>query len=184
MSTDSPLLEKFREKAEGLKFGIVAARFNGEFADALLKGVQSTLETAGVSAEDIETIRVPGSHEVPYAVSMLAETEEYDCLIALGVLIGGDTQHHIMVGTNTGLILQKIAVDSEIPVINGIIVAENREQAEVRCTGAINRGKEFAMAALEMAALNVQLSERLENLDSLSGEFPGGPADGPAIWKS
>ena len=100
MSTDSP--GEFKGEVAGLKFGIVAARYNGEFVNVLLENVVENLVEAGVDYSDIAQIRVPGSNEVPYTISMMAETEDFDCLIALGVLIGGDTQHHIMVGSNTG----------------------------------------------------------------------------------
>jgi len=182
MSTDSP--EEFKGEVLGLKFAIVAARYNGKFSDALLENIVNNLESAGVLPGDIETIRVPGSHEVPYAISMLSEIDEHDCLIALGVLIGGDTQHHIMVGTNTGLTLQQIAVESGIPVINGIIVAEDRGQAEARTSGSINRGREFALAALEMASLRKKLVERLNSYEPPGNEFLEEWEEGSDIWKS
>jgi 6,7-dimethyl-8-ribityllumazine synthase len=134
-------------------FGIAAARFNEALVDGLLASLQATLAQHGVKADRMTTVRVPGSHEVPYTMQRLADSGRYDCLIALGVLIGGDTNHHEMVGACVSSALQTVVLSSRLPVINGVIVADTRAQAEARCTGAINRGAEFALAALEMAAL-------------------------------
>ncbi len=182
MSTDTPAY--LPGEAAGLKYAVVAARFNGEFADSLLKNVVENLEAAGVSPDDIECVRVPGSHEIPFAISILAEIDEHDCLIALGVLIGGDTQHHVIVGSNTSMELQRISTDCQMPVINGIIVAENRQQAAARTSGSINRGKEFALAAVAMASLRKKLVERLNNVDPIANDFPEAWEEGSDIWKS
>ena len=131
--------------------GIVAARFNEELVEALLIRVQAGLAAAGVKPSRITVARVPGSHELPVAAHWLARRR--DVVIALGVLIGGDTNHHEMVGTSVSHAFQQVALTHGIPVINGVIVADTRKQAEERCTGRINRGAEFARAALEMAAL-------------------------------
>jgi 6,7-dimethyl-8-ribityllumazine synthase len=134
-----------------LRFGIVAARFNESLVDALLARVQAGLVAAGVPAKHISIVRVPGSHEVPWAVQALAGGR--DCVIGLGVLIGGDTNHHEMVGQSVSHALQQVALVTGVPVINGVIVANTLAQARTRCAGRINRGAEFARAALEMAAL-------------------------------
>ncbi|MCW5548850.1 MAG: 6,7-dimethyl-8-ribityllumazine synthase [Opitutaceae bacterium] len=139
-------------------FGVAAARFNAALVDGLLAAFRATLERHGVAAVRIEVVRVPGSHELPYAIQRLADSGEHDCLVALGVLIGGDTNHHEMVGASVSAALQTITLQSRLPVINGVIVANTRAQAEARCTGAINRGAEFASAALEMAALKRSFS--------------------------
>jgi 6,7-dimethyl-8-ribityllumazine synthase len=137
--------------------GIVAARFNGELVDALLDRVTAALRAAGVKPGKIAVVRVPGSHEVPWAVQVLAGRGRRDCVIGLGVLIGGDTSHHELVGRSVSQALQRVALDTRVPVINGVIVADTRAQAEARCRGKINRGAEFAAAALEMAALRRKL---------------------------
>jgi 6,7-dimethyl-8-ribityllumazine synthase len=81
-----------------------------------------------------------------------------DCVIGLGVLIGGDTSHHELVGRSVSQALQQVALGTGTPVINGVIVADTRAQAEARCRGRINRGAEFAAAALTMAALKRELA--------------------------
>lgn len=151
MSLDAPALTP----TDGSQFslGIVAARFNGELVDGLLRELQATWARHGVAADRVELLRVPGSHEVPVAVQLLADARRHDCIVALGVLVGGDTNHHELVGTSVSHALQAIATASRIPVINGVVVADTRAQAEARCTGPIKRGAEFAQAALEMAAL-------------------------------
>lgn len=133
--------------------GIVAARYNPALVDALLHTVLERLTAAGVKEKRITVVRVPGSHEVPVAAQWLAGGRKRDCVIALGVLIGGDTNHHAMVGQSVSHALQQVALTSGTPVINGVLLADNLKQAEERCLGAINRGAEFARAALEMAAL-------------------------------
>jgi 6,7-dimethyl-8-ribityllumazine synthase len=135
------------------KVGIVAARFNEELVDALLARVGAELQSAGVKARSTTTVRVPGSHEVPWAAGRLAAQKGCDVVIALGVLIGGDTNHHEMVGQSVSHALQQVALASGVPVINGVIVTATTAQARARCTGKINRGGEFARAALETAAL-------------------------------
>lgn len=139
-------------------FGIAAARFNGELVDAMLARVLAGLRAVGVKEKNINIVRVPGSHEVPWAAQMLATRGKLDCVIGLGVLIGGDTSHHEMVGASVSHALQNVALDTRTPVINGVIVANTRAQAEARCCGRIDRGAEFAAAALEMAALKRRFS--------------------------
>lgn len=141
-----------------LSFGVVAARFNQELVDALLERCLGRLIEAGVKSRNITVVRVPGSHEVPWAAQALALRGKRDCVIGLGVLIGGDTSHHEMVGESVSHSLQQVALASRVPVINGVIVVNTLAQAEARCRGKINRGAEFAAAALEMAALKRKLS--------------------------
>jgi len=134
-------------------FGIVAARYNPVLVDALLRTVVEELKAAGVKGKRITVIRVPGSHEVPVAAQWLASSGKRDCVIGLGVLIAGNTNHHEMVGQSVSHALQQVALATQVPVINGVIVANNLKQAKARCIGSINRGAEFARAGLEMAAL-------------------------------
>jgi 6,7-dimethyl-8-ribityllumazine synthase len=135
------------------RIGIVGARFNEALVDGLLARVLEFLRAAAVKEANIATVRVPGSHEVPWAAQALATGGAYDCVITLGVLIAGDTSHHEMVGQSVSHALQHVALKTGVPVINGVIVVNSVEQAEARCIGKINRGAEFAAAALEMAAL-------------------------------
>ncbi|MBP7142744.1 MAG: 6,7-dimethyl-8-ribityllumazine synthase [Opitutaceae bacterium] len=138
-------------------FGIVAARFNLKLVDALLARAYAELIRAGVKATRIRIERVPGSHEIPFAAHELALGRRTDCVLTLGVLIGGDTHHHQLVGESVSHALQQISILTRKPIVNGVIVADNLSQAEARTIGKINRGVEFAHAALEMAALRRRL---------------------------
>ncbi|MBX3736661.1 MAG: 6,7-dimethyl-8-ribityllumazine synthase [Candidatus Didemnitutus sp.] len=151
MSFDAP--SDLNIRGAGLRFGIVAARFNTGLVDGLRSRAVAVLAAAGVRAKDIVEIRVPGSHEVPWAAQQLAATGRFDCVIALGVLIGGDTNHHEMVGESVSHALQQVALGTGVPVINGVIVTDTLAQARARCVGKLDRGAEFARAGLEMAAL-------------------------------
>jgi 6,7-dimethyl-8-ribityllumazine synthase len=157
MSLDAPSPVSVSAAAT-LRFGIVAARFNAALVDALVARATATLGAAGVPAASIELVRVPGSHEVPWAAQRLAATGRFHAVVALGVLIAGDTNHHEMVGDAVAHALMRVALDTGVPVINGVIVVNTREQAEKRTTGAYDRGAEFAAAALEMASLHQTLS--------------------------
>lgn len=156
MSLDAP--ESPKVDGAAFRFGIAAARFNGALVDGLLARVAETLRRAGAKDTNVSVVRVPGSHEVPWAVQALATGSQCDCVIGLGVLIAGDTSHHEMVGASVSEALQHVALKTGIPVINGVIVVNNVTQAEERCIGRINRGAEFAAAALEMAALKRKFS--------------------------
>jgi 6,7-dimethyl-8-ribityllumazine synthase len=139
------------------RIGIAAARFNESLVDGLFDRVVAELQRAGVKAENIAAMRVPGSHEVPWAVNAFALGGECDCVIGLGVLIAGDTNHHEMVGQTVSHALQRIAIDTGVPVINGVLVVNSLAQAKARSVGKINRAAEFARAALEMAAMKRKL---------------------------
>jgi 6,7-dimethyl-8-ribityllumazine synthase len=140
------------------RIGIAAARFNEALVDGMLARVQAQLRGAGVKDANFTIARVPGSHEVPWAASVLAKQRRIDCVIGLGVLIAGDTNHHEMVGESVSHALQHVALTTGVPVINGVMVVNSLAQAKARCVGRINRGAEFAQAALEMAALRRRLS--------------------------
>ena len=135
------------------RIGIVAARYNAELVDALVAQVRDYLLKARVREEAIELWRVPGSNEIPVAVQAMLAKSARDAVIALGVIVRGDTIHYEVIANSSAEALQDIAVTSCIPVINGIVVAESETQARERCLGKINRGAEFAWSALEMAVL-------------------------------
>ena len=142
------------------RVGIAAARFNERLVDALLAQVTDCLKASGVKASRLDVVRVPGSNELPVAVQLLASRARYDVLIALGLLIRGDTIHYEQTARATTPALQRVALDVPTPVTNGVVVAENQAQAEARCRGKIDRGAEFAQSALEMAALKRRLSKK------------------------
>jgi 6,7-dimethyl-8-ribityllumazine synthase len=139
------------------KVGIVAARFNPQWVDDLLERCTAALLASGVKAKRIHVVRVPGSHEVPWAVGRLAGSLKPDVMIALGVLLKGSTNHHELVATAVANELLSLSSKLDVPVINGVMAVDSPAQAKDRCGAKINRGVEFAECALEMAELSRSL---------------------------
>lgn len=138
----------------GSKFAIVVSRFNATFTAKLLEGARQTLLQKGVALENIRVVEVPGAYEIPLAVKKLAVSLEFCAIIALGCVIRGETVHFDMICRSTLDSLQKISLETGIPVTSGILMAENVEQANARCGGRVgNRGAEAALAVLDMASL-------------------------------
>jgi 6,7-dimethyl-8-ribityllumazine synthase len=137
---------------------VVAARFNPELVDALLARALARLRAAGVGESHLWVERVPGTGELPWAAQALARAGAWDVVLALGVVIRGDTIHYQLVAETAQQGLARVALDERVPVIAGIVVAENYTAADARCRGEIDRGAEFALAALEMGALKRRLS--------------------------
>ena len=135
-----------------LSFGIVAARYNRELTDSLLDRIVSSLTENG-EPENLTVERVPGTNEIPSALSLLLEAGKYSCMIGIGVVIKGATSHHHLVAESAGNGIQSLALKHNIPIINGIIVTDNLEDAAERITGRLDRGNEFAQAAIEMGHL-------------------------------
>ena len=151
MSLDKPMPRI--GDAAALRFAIVAALYNESLSDRLLSSVIERLKEAGAQDDNLVIERVPGSHEVPSGLGLLTDGREFDCLIGLGVVIKGDTSHHKLVGESAALGLQQIAVTSGSPAINGIVVVDDPGQAELRVGSEIDRGAEFADAAITMGNL-------------------------------
>ncbi len=156
MSRHSPKPEPV--DASSFKIAIAAARFNGRLVDALLERVQRGLAKSGVSSGKVTVVRVPGSNELPLAARLLVDSARPDAVVALGVIIRGGTTHYELISEAATNGLQDVALATRVPVINGIVVAENAAQARARCEGRIDRGAEFASAAVSMAALRRRLS--------------------------
>jgi 6,7-dimethyl-8-ribityllumazine synthase len=145
-------------RGTGLRIAIAAAQFNAELVEALLARVRKGLAAAGVRERDIALARVPGSNELPLAARLLIDARRPDAVIALGVILRGGTLHYELIATASANGLQDVALATRVPVINGIIVAHTRGQARARCQGPIDRGTEFARAALAMAGLRRELA--------------------------
>lgn len=149
MSLDSP--SELSIDGSAYRFAIVAARFNESLVDSLLHHATKTLESFGAAKPSIE--RTPGSNELPYAASLLARSGQFDAIIVIGLVIAGATNHHNVIGDSCATALHQLSIETQVPIINGITVVENHAQAEARAGTQINRGREFALAALEMAQL-------------------------------
>jgi 6,7-dimethyl-8-ribityllumazine synthase len=156
MSRHSPLPEQV--DASGFKIAIAAARFNERLVEALLDRVRKGLTQAGVKERGITVVRVPGSNELPVAARLLVDNLKPDAVVALGVIIRGGTTHYELISAAATNGLMDVALWTRVPVINGIIVAETAAQAKARCEGRLDRGSEFASAAVSMAALRRKLS--------------------------
>jgi len=140
--------------ASDAKFGIVVARFNEFVVEALLSGAIDQLRRHGVDDSNIEIIRVPGAYEIPFMAQVMAKSEKYNAIIALGAVIRGSTPHFDIVAGESAKGLSNISSKYEIPVINGIITTETIEQAIERSgTKAGNKGSEAAIVAIEMVSL-------------------------------
>ena len=134
----------------GLSIGIVRARFNETVGLAMLEACRSRLAELGVSPSKVEAISVPGALEVPLVLQKLAATGHYDALIALGAVIRGDTYHFEIVSNESASGISSVALDTGIPIANGILTTETDEQAVVR---ASQKGRDCAEVAVEMANL-------------------------------
>jgi 6,7-dimethyl-8-ribityllumazine synthase len=140
--------------ARGLRFGIVASRFNDFIVDRLLDAAIGTLSKHGVATGDIEVVRVPGAFELPGACARVLDRGGVDGVVALGCVIRGETQHFEFVAGEATRGLGELSRISDIPVSFGVLTTDTLEQALVRAgNGSENKGWEAAITALEMANL-------------------------------
>lgn len=140
--------------AEGLKFAIVVGRFNEFIGGKLLTGALDTLNRHGVDEKDIDIIWVPGAFEIPLAAKKLAKSKKYDSVICLGAVIRGSTPHFDYVSSEVTKGIALVSLETEIPVIFGILTTDTIEQAIERSgTKAGNKGADAAATAIEMANL-------------------------------
>ncbi len=141
-------------KADGKKFGIIVARFNSFISEKLLEGALDSLLRSGAADGDIDVVRVPGAFEIPLIAKKMSESQKYDAVICLGVVIRGATPHFDVVVNEVSKGSAQVGLDSGIPVIFGVLTTETIEQAIERSgTKAGNKGAEVAVAAIEMANL-------------------------------
>lgn len=141
-------------QGEGLKFGIVVARFNDFITGKLLEGAKDSLLRHGVNEEDIEIAWVPGSFEIPLVAQKMANTKHYDCVICLGAVIRGGTPHFEYVASEVTKGIAMVGLNSGLPVIYGVITADTLEQAIERAgTKQGNEGSKAAITGIEMANL-------------------------------
>lgn len=141
---------------ESLRIGIVQARFNEDVCHGLLAACLAELKHLGVSDEDILHVTVPGALEIPLALQKMAETQQFDALIALGAVIRGETYHFELVSNESGAGITRIGLDFGVPIANAVLTTENDEQAEARMA---EKGADAARVAVEMANLAIVLEE-------------------------
>lgn len=138
-----------------LHIGIVQARFNQDVTNALAMACRSELLTLGVQDKNVRHVHVPGALEIPITLKAMAESGDFDALIALGCIIRGETYHFELVANESAAGITRLALDYDLPIINTILTTENLEQAIARQT---SKGREAAQAAVEMAHLIDELS--------------------------
>ncbi|MFN6992007.1 MAG: 6,7-dimethyl-8-ribityllumazine synthase [Fervidobacterium sp.] len=145
---------------EGLKFGIIVARFNSTITERLLEGALDCLKRHNVREENVDIVRVPGSVEAIFALNQMSKkSQNYDAIIVLTAVIQGETYHFNIVANEIGKAVAQLNLTSDIPITFGVLTTETVEQALNR-SGIKNgnKGFEAAMAALEMANLKRMLN--------------------------
>jgi 6,7-dimethyl-8-ribityllumazine synthase len=131
----------------GLTIGIVVARYNWHITGAMLHLAQQTLLRLGVAPEEIHVLFTPGAYELPTAAQAMIASGQYHALICFGCVMKGETRHDVVVSDAAAQGIQIVALNTHVPIIFGVMCAENQQQAEAR----IERGAECAEAAVEMA---------------------------------
>jgi len=143
---------------KGKKFGIIASRFNDFMTKQLVSGCMDTLVRHGADDDDLTIVWVPGAFEIPAVAGKMAQTKAYDAVICLGTVIRGQTPHFDFVASEAAKGIAKVAQDSGIPVIFGVITADTIEQAIERSgTKDGNKGKDAALSAIEMINVMSQI---------------------------
>ena len=142
------------------RFAIVWSRFNHAVVSKLLEGAKSCFSEHGVPGESVYVVEVPGAWELPYAAQQLAQSGRFDAVVALGAVIRGGTPHFDYVSSGTALGLGRVALDTGIPVIFGVLTTDDEAQAFDRAGGAHgNKGHDAALTAIEMAAFGRKLAD-------------------------
>lgn len=151
--------------AKDLQFGIVIADWNPEITQMLHKGVIDTLIANGASIDNIETIHVPGSFELPLGAQILLEPDDndFDAIICIGCIIQGETRHFEFISNSVAQGIMNVGLHYHTPVIFGVLTTDSKEQARDRAGGKYgNKGVEAAVSAIKMAYLNLQLDHEEE----------------------
>ena len=144
---------------KGLKFGIVAARFNDFITSRHLEGAIDGLQRHGVAENEIEVIKVPGAYEIPLAAKMLAQSKKYNAIICLGAVIRGATPHFEYVSAEVSKGAAMVSMETGLPVIFGVLTTDTIEQAVERAgTKSGNKGWDAALSAIEMANVMKQIA--------------------------
>jgi 6,7-dimethyl-8-ribityllumazine synthase len=144
---------------QDLRIGIVQARFNEDHCVALRNACIHELIALGVAQEDIKLVTVPGALEIPFALQKMAETGEFDGLVALGAVIRGETYHFELVSNESAAGISRVGLESGLPIANGILTCDTDEQAKARVD---IKGTDCAKAVVEMANLALALTPDLD----------------------
>jgi 6,7-dimethyl-8-ribityllumazine synthase len=139
-----------------LRVGIVQARFNEWAGQALAAACLAQLRELGVDDDDITHVTVPGALEVPLALARLAQTDDFDALVAIGCVIRGETYHFEVVANESARGVARVALEYSVPVVNAILTTDDEQQARARID---EKGRDAAKVAVEMANLMWALGE-------------------------
>jgi 6,7-dimethyl-8-ribityllumazine synthase len=154
-----PLYEGDMRAAPGVRFAIIASRWNPRITDTLVAGARRTFAEHGVAEDAVDVIRVPGAWELPIAAAAVAKKGSHAAIVALGCVVRGDTRHYEQVADGCSDGLMRVAIDHGVPVANGVLAVDRFEDAEARAGGSHgNKGEECALVVLEMAQLLEQLA--------------------------
>ena len=144
----------------GVRFAIIASRWNPRITDTLVAAARDTFVANGVAEADVDVVRVPGAWELPLAARELAVAGRHAAIVALGCVVRGDTRHYEQVADGAADGLMRVALDTGVPVANGVLAVEQFEDAQARAGGSHgNKGEEAALVAIEMADLRRKLKE-------------------------
>jgi 6,7-dimethyl-8-ribityllumazine synthase len=147
--------------ARGHRYCLVAARFNETYVRRLVDAALGVLRGQGAAEGDLEVLWVPGSFELPLACRWAAASGRFDAVLALGVLIRGETEHFRLVAEAAAHGLMEVALSTGVPVLDGVLAVHDAAQAAARSGGEVgNRGAEVALAAVRMAALRREIASR------------------------
>jgi len=146
------------QSAKGLRFGVIVSRFNDFITSNLLVGTLEGFKESGVDKADLKILKVPGAFEIPQAAKKLCSTGSIDAVVCLGAVIRGETSHFDYICAEASRGIGQVGLEFNIPVLFGVLTTENLEQAIARSgSGASNKGRETALAAVEMATLYKKL---------------------------
>jgi len=142
----------------GLKFAIIASRFNSFITNSLLAGAKDALKRHGTDLNDVDLFWVPGAFEIPLTAKRVAKTNHYDAIICLGAVIRGSTSHFDYVAGESAKGIAQVALSTDVPLVFGLITTDTIEQAIERAgTKAGNKGAEASITAIEMVNLHRQI---------------------------
>jgi 6,7-dimethyl-8-ribityllumazine synthase len=142
------------QNARGLRFGVVVSRFNDIITSNLLTGAMDVFSQYGVKEDDLKVLKVPGAFELPQAAKKLCSIGNFDAILCLGAVIRGETSHFDYICAEASRGVGQVGLEFNIPVLFGVLTTENLEQAVARSSsGSSNKGRETALAAVEMASL-------------------------------
>lgn len=158
-----PKIHRGKLNAASFRFAIVASRWNDFLTSKLIEGALDALEGLGAAEDSVEVFMVPGSFELPGAAKKIVESGRFDAVIALGVVIRGETPHFDLVAGEAAKGIGSVSVETGVPVMFGVVTADTVEQAINRCgVKAGNKGYEAALAAVETVSLYHSISAEKE----------------------